>query len=55
MTTPMPTSWVIIEIATGKVVLELRGVSAVNKINRLKYKAVPIIDYLVSVNGKVTA
>lgn len=43
-------SWVIIETATGKVIAETFKFSVANGINKSKYKAVPIYDYLISLN-----
>jgi hypothetical protein len=44
-------SWVIRNKVTGVVVMETFSAAAANAINRDKYEAVPILDYLVSING----
>lgn len=46
-------SWVIIEIATGNAIFETFNKGTADSINTGKYKAVPILEYLQSVN-KVT-
>jgi len=43
-------SWVIIEIATGKVIFETFNGNILNTINAEKYKAVPITEHLQSLN-----
>lgn len=43
-------SWVIVEIATGKAVLETYQASVAAKVNTAKYRAVPIQQYLASLN-----
>ena len=47
------TSWVIIKKDTGQAVLETYQSSILNKINADKYKAVPILEYLCSLNKQV--
>lgn len=47
-------SWVIIELSTNKVLFETWSVKLVNAINTAKYKAVPILEYLVAFNKSVT-
>ena len=47
-------SWVVIEIKTGNVMFETFSQSLVNAISD-KYKAVPILEYLQSVNAKIKA
>jgi hypothetical protein len=44
-------SWIIIERSTGNVVLETFN-EALTKLNQKKYRAVPILEYLQSINGK---
>lgn len=44
-------SWVIVEIATGKAVLETFNPKIADAINPDKYRAVPIIEWLASLNG----
>lgn len=46
-------SWVIREKATGTVICETYDPRKVTTLNTAKYEAVPILDYLVSINGKV--
>ena len=41
-----PASWVIVDLATGQSVAEITSVSLAAKVNKAKYKAVPIIEYL---------
>lgn len=48
----MTTSWVIREKATGKVICEIFDPRAVAALNTAKYEAVPILEYLVSLNQK---
>lgn len=45
-------SWVIIEKSTGRVLFETFNANVPRAINSDKYAAVPIQDYLVSVNGR---
>jgi hypothetical protein len=45
-----PASWVIVEKATGKAVLETFNPKVVANLNTAKYKAVPIGEYLGSLN-----
>jgi hypothetical protein len=47
-------SWVIREISTGNVIMETFDSAKVRALNSSKYEAVPILDYLVSINGKKT-
>lgn len=47
-----PTSWVIRNKETGDVVIETSDKAKVDALNTAKYEAVPIGDYLVSINGK---
>jgi hypothetical protein len=43
-------SWVIREIATGKVVFETFDKKKVDALNTVKYEAVPIGEHLASLN-----
>jgi len=43
-------SWVIREKASGKVLFETFDVKKVNALNTTKYEAVPIQEYLASLN-----
>ncbi len=45
------TSWVIREKATGKVFLETFDKRKVDALNVAKYEAVPILEYLGSLNS----
>lgn len=44
-------SWVVIENATGRAILETFNPKTATAINTAKYTAVPILEYLVSING----
>jgi hypothetical protein len=46
-------SWVIREIATGRVVLETFDPRKVAALNTARYEAVPVLAYLQSLNRKV--
>jgi len=46
-------SWVIVESATGKPICETFSIGTVSAINKAKYKAVPILEYLQEFNRKV--
>jgi hypothetical protein len=48
----MTTSWIIREKATGLVLFETFNRSLVSALNTQKYEAVPIFEYLVSLNSK---
>lgn len=48
-------SWVIVERATGKVITELFEKRNVDRLNRSKYEAIPIGQYLASVNRAARA
>ena len=51
----MTTSWVIIDKRTGKAVFETFRKYTADKVRPLKgYKAVPILEWLVSLNAKDT-
>ena len=45
-------SWVIRERATGKVVMETFNAKVIEKLNAERYEAVPILEYLQSLNRK---
>lgn len=47
----MTASWVIREIATGKVIAETFKKSVADAINKEKYEAVPIQQHLASLNS----
>lgn len=44
-------SWVIRETSSKRVICETFNVRAVERLNTMKYEAVPIHDYLVEVNA----
>ena len=44
-------SWVIREKVTGRVILETYSPSVVAKVNTAKYDALPILEYLQSLNA----
>lgn len=45
-------SWVIVRIDTGQAVCELYNKRLVDRINKDKYKAVPVGEWLASLNRK---
>jgi len=45
-------SWIIIEKATGKAVLETFNPKVMEAINTEKYEAIPVLQYLASLNQK---
>ena len=45
-----PTSYVIVERATGRGVLEIWGASLAAKVNTTRYAVMPILEYLYSLN-----
>lgn len=45
-------SWVIVDKVTGKAMLEVWQASVAAKVNTDKYRAVPILEYLQSLNRK---
>lgn len=45
-------SWVIREKASGRVLLETFNPRVVEALNSARYEAVPILEYLVSINGR---
>ena len=47
------TSWVIVEIETGKAVFETFNEKIILKVNTNKYKVVPIYEYLCSLNKSI--
>lgn len=46
-------SWVIVSFATGQAVLETYSEAVAQAINTDKYKAVPIYDWLASINQQL--
>lgn len=48
-------SWVIVEKATGKAVIETFSTKVVAAINAVKYEAVPIGKYLGDLNQRIKA
>lgn len=51
----MTASWVIREIATGAIVCETFNKRLVERLNKAKYEAVPILEHLVSLNRDIKA
>ena len=51
----MTASWVIREKSTGRVIAETFNLDLVDALNTVRYEAVPIKDYLVSLNAKSAA
>ena len=49
----MTASWVIVERTTNKAICETYSKGTVEAINKAKYKAVPILEYLQEFNRKV--
>ena len=45
-------SWVIVDLDTGKPVLETYCATLIVKINKQRYQAVPILEWLQSLNKK---
>jgi hypothetical protein len=45
-------SWVIVDKATGKAIAETFRANVAAAVNTDKYRAVPILEYLVSINGR---
>ncbi len=45
-------SWVIIELSTNKAIFETFSKSVTKKINAKKYKCIPILEYLQSLNKR---
>jgi len=45
-------SWVIRRISTGEVLFETYNPKLVEALNKQRYEAVPILDYLASLNGR---
>jgi hypothetical protein len=45
-------SWVIVNIETGEAVLETFNKGVISRLNTAKYKAVPIAEYLGTINIK---
>lgn len=50
----MSTSWVVKEISTGRVIMETFDKRKVEALNTAKYQAVPIMQYLQSLNRSKT-
>lgn len=48
-------SWVIVHIATGQAVAETFSKSTADAIDTAKYKAVPILEYLCTLNKSIEA
>lgn len=48
----MSASWVVRNRATGEVLFETFSAALVAKINAAKYEAVPIAEYMASLNRK---
>jgi len=48
-------SWVVKEKVTGKVIFETFDGQVVAFLNTTKYEAIPILEYLQSINGKFNA
>lgn len=46
-------SWVIRERSTGRVIMETFSKAAVDKLNTVRYEAVPILEYLQGVNKAI--
>lgn len=46
-------SWVIVEIATNKAVMETWNRKIVAALNTEKYRAVPIMEYLTALNAEI--
>lgn len=46
-------SWIIVEIETGKAVLETWNRKIAAAINADKYRAVPALEYLAGLNKKI--
>lgn len=49
----MTTSWVIVRIEDGQAMFETFNKLLAEKVNKTKYKAVPILKYLVNFNKGV--
>jgi hypothetical protein len=47
-----PASWVIRERSTGRVILETFERTVVEHLNVARYEAIPIAEYLGSINGQ---
>lgn len=46
-------SWVIVSLETGKGVMETWNPKCVEHVNKAKYKAVPVYEYLCDLNLKI--
>ncbi|CAB5079641.1 hypothetical protein UFOVP146_57 [uncultured Caudovirales phage] len=49
----MTASWVIVEKSTRKAICETYSESTIEAINKAKYQAIPILEYLQEFNRKV--
>lgn len=49
----LPASLVIVELSTGKAILETFKYNTVENINLKRYKAVPIMEYLCGLNRSI--
>ena len=45
-------SWIIRNKLTKEVICETFNPLVIDRLNTVKYEAIPILDYLVSINGK---
>ena len=45
-------SWVIVELETNRVIFETYNAHLVDTLNTARYKAVPILEYLESLNAR---
>lgn len=50
-----PSSWVIVETATDRVLMETYQRAVVDALNTARYTAVPILEYLQGLNRKQRA
>lgn len=48
----MPASWVIVEIATGRPIMETFSATVAAAIRRDRFRVVPILEWLHSLNAK---
>lgn len=55
MNAPRTASWVIREIATGRVIMETFSANVAGSINQMHYEAVPILAYLQAFNRQARA
>lgn len=52
MTQRQPSSWVIRERSTGKIICEVTDPRKIEHLNRPKYQSAEIGNYLASINGR---